>query len=226
MKRKVIVSILIIVMILALALSAAAYFMLQARMGLFSGRVEYVGQQPGAGDPQLVLRVEDEDIGQSGDLSTGSVVFPVLTNVQGYTTPVSTTDGPTTEWVTDWVDEAGNKPISAPKFVLKAEGGDVKDVRLKLIANGDVTASAAIQFGIATVTGDVAKAEFLNFAIGDLDAGYAETEPLSLGYLCEGEEVEIEISVWVNSEVYEKLGITETTGDFKVEAVFTADAET
>ena len=76
MKRKVIVSILIIVMILALALSAAAYFMLQARMGLFSGRVEYVGQQPGAGDPQLVLRVEDEDIGQSGDLSTGKGAKP------------------------------------------------------------------------------------------------------------------------------------------------------
>ena len=223
MKRKVIVPILIIVMILALAFSAAAYFMLQARMGLFSGHVEYVGQQPGAGDPQLVLRVEGEDIGQAGDLSEGSVAFPVLTNVQGYTTPVSTTDGPTTEWVTDWVDEAGNKPVSAPKFVLKAVGGDVKDVHLKLVANGDVTASAAIQFGIATVTGDVANAEFLNFVIGDINGGYAETEPLSLGYLCEGEEVEIEVSVWVKSEVYEKLGITETTGDLKIEAIFTAE---
>ena len=218
--KKTLTMTLALVLALVLAVTAAAaYFLLQARMTVFKGHIEMPNAQPG--DPKLVLEVDGEGIGETGDISGDSVSFPVLTNVVGTTS----IDAPT-----EWVDENGNVPVVAPKFVLTAEDGDVENVTYKVVASGDTSASAAMTFGITIVYYDDAKGvrttktEFANFGIGGED--FATTEPIPLGdaNVAEGEKVEIYISAWVDAEVYEKLGVG-PTGDFTIDVVFAAGAE-
>ena len=218
--KKTLTMTLALVLALVLAVTAAAaYFLLQARMTVFKGHIEMPNAQPG--DPKLVLEVDGEGIGETGDISGDSVSFPVLTNVVGTTS----IDAPT-----EWVDENGNVPVVAPKFVLTAEDGDVENVTYKVVASGDTSASAAMTFGITIVYYDDAKGvrttktEFANFGIGGED--FATTEPIPLGdaNVAEGEKVEIYISAWVDAEVYEKLGVG-PTGDFTIDVVFAAGEE-
>ena len=212
--------ILAVILALILAVTAvAAYSLLQARMTLFKGHIEMPNAQPG--DPKLVLEVDGESIGEVGDVSGDSVTFPVLTNVVGTTS----VDAPT-----EWVDENGNVPVVAPKFVLTADGGDIENVTYKVVASGDTAASAAMEFGITIVYYDDAKGvrttktEFANFGVGGED--FATTEPIPLGdaNVAEGEKVEIYISAWVDAEVYEKLGVG-STGDFTIDVIFAAGDE-
>lgn len=218
--KKTLTMTLALVLALVLAVTAAAaYFLLQARMTVFKGHIEMPNAQPG--DPKLVLEVDGEGIGETGDISGDSVSFPVLTNVVGTTS----IDAPT-----EWVDENGNVPVVAPKFVLTAEDGDVENVTYKVVASGDTSASAAMTFGITIVYYDDAKGvrttktEFANFGIGGED--FATTEPIPLGdaNVAEGEKVEIYISAWVDAEVYEKLGVG-STGDFTIDVIFAAGDE-
>lgn len=220
MKKRVVTLIIVFLVIFALAVSAAAYFLLQARVTLFKGHVEQVDYHPG--DAKLVLKVDGEDIGENGDLSSAeSVAFPILTNVIGHTS----VDGTTT-----WVDEeTGEVPLSAPKFVLTAENGDIENVKFKITLNGDTTASAAMQFGVGLVYYDEAKVikkmtnSFTEFAAGTPE--YAETVTIPLGdmTIAEGEEVEIYISAWVNADALEKIGAY-TDGDFTIDVTFFGEA--
>ncbi len=219
--KKMTIRVLAVILALVLAVTAAAaYFLLQAKMTVFKGHIEMPNAQPG--DPKLVLEVDGESIGETGDVSGDSVSFPVLTNVVGTTS----IDAPT-----EWVDENGNVPVAAPKFVLTADGGDVENVVYKIVANGDTSASAAMQFGVTIVYYDDAKGtrttktEFAEFGIGGSE-GFATTEPIPLGdaNVAEGEKVEIYISAWVNAEVYEKLGVG-STGDFTIDVIFAAGDE-
>ena len=208
-----------IVLIFALAATALAAYLLQARMTLFSGHIE----QPSGTKAKLVLKMDDENLGDTANIAGGSVVFPALTGVVGSTT----TDGPT-----EWADENGEKPLSAPKFTICAEKGDVEDVRLKIVANGSDmgnSGSEALVFGITIVYYDntagrrVTKTEFLNFCAGTPDMAETEAMPLGDAFLVDGEEAEIYISVWADAEVLEKLGTT-GTADFNIEAIFSASA--
>ena len=221
MKKKTLTMTLALVLALVLAVTtAAAYFLLQAKMTVFKGHIEMPNAQPG--DPKLVLEVDGESIGETGDVSGDSVSFPVLTNVVGTTS----IDAPT-----EWVDENGNVPVAAPKFVLTADGGDVENVVYKIVANGDTLASAAMVFGITIVYYDDAKGtrttktEFAEFGIGGSES-FATTESIPLGdaNVAEGEKIEIYISAWVNAEVYEKLGVG-STGDFTIDVIFAAGGE-
>lgn len=220
--KKMTIRVLAVILALVLAVTTvAAYFLLQAKMTVFKGHIiEMPNAQPG--DPKLVLEVDGESIGEAGDVSGDSVSFPVLTNVVGTTS----IDAPT-----EWVDENGNAPIMAPKFVLTADGGDVENVVYKIVQSGDTSASAAMRFGVTIVYYDDAKGtrttktEFAEFGIGGSE-GFATTEPIPLGdaNVAEGEKVEIYISAWVDAEVYEKLGVG-STGDFTIDVIFAAGEE-
>ncbi len=209
--------------ILALVLTTttvAAFFLLQAKMTVFKGHVEMPNAQ--SGDPKLVLEVDGESFGETGDVSGESVNFPILTNVVGETS---------TDAATVWVDENGNVPVSAPKFVLTADGGDVENVIYKIVVSGDTSAAAALRFGVTIVYYDdvnsvqTTKTEIAEFGIGG-DDGFATTEPIPLGdaNVAVGEKIEIYVSAWVDSEEWEKLDVG-STGDFTIDVIFAAGEE-
>ena len=217
MKKKALVTVLSIILILALGVvaMAAVYISQQARMSLFSGRIEQTVNQPN--DPKLVLKVEGENVGQDGNVSVyDAAVFPILTNVIGHTTVDDSTQ---------WEDENGKTPIAAPVFVLSADNGDIENVWFKIVGAGDMTASSAMRFGITTVYyseedgTEVTHTQIEEFVMGELERAESELAPLGDGNVAEGEEVRIYVSAWVDSYALAELG-EYGDGNFTIDIIF------
>ena len=221
MKKKVFVSVLSAFMIVALvfATMAAVYISRQARMTLFSGRIEQTTNNPN--DPKLVLKVEGESVGQDGNVSVyDAAVFPILTNVTGRTA---------FDDATVWTDKNGRMPIAAPTFVLSAENGNVDDVRFNIAGFGDMTASSAMRFGITTVyydeeTGtEVTRSQIEEFARGGPENAESMTVTLGDGTISEGEEVKVYVTAWVDSYTLAEIG-EYGNGNFIIDIVFSSGA--
>ncbi len=215
MKKKVVISILSVALIIALSVTVAAavYISQQARMRLFSGKIEQPSNQPN--DPKLILKVSDISVGQDGNVSVyDGATFPILTNVTGE---------PSTG-LTNWTDENGKQPISAPKFVLSAENGEVQDVYYKIVVNGN-TATSALRFGIDVRYYNEEEGCFVTRSgIKSIDFGSTTTsatmpELLGDGNVAVGENIEIYVSAWVDS--YDLAEIGEYDNDsFSIDIVF------
>lgn len=215
MKKKTFVTTIVatVVAMSIIVAAAAVYISSQARMGLFSGRIEQTTSKPD--DPKLILKVAGENVGQDGDVSVyNEAVFPVLTNV---------TSSPGYGFST-YADENGREPISAPHFILSAENGDVENVYYKIVVQGNDKIAEALRFGINTKYLD--ENGHYTYLSGTDSVSYhqIETQPRSVkansNVIVEGEEIEFSISAWVDSYALAKVGDYDENMSFSVEIVF------
>lgn len=213
-KRSFVITVVAIMVAMSIIVAAAAvYISSQARMGLFSGRIEQTTSKPD--DPKLILKVAGENVGQDGDVSVyNEAVFPVLTNVtSNYGYGFST-----------YTDENGREPISAPRFVLSAENGNVENVYYKIVVQGNDKIAEALRFGINTKYLD--ENGHYAYLSGTDSVSYhqTETQPRSVkadnDTIVEGEEIEFSISAWVDSYALAKVGDYDENMSFSVEIVF------
>lgn len=215
MKKNSLVTVLAVALVFALALSvlAAVYVSRQARMSLFSGRIEQTTTSPD--DPKLILKVSGESVGQDGDVSVDDeAIFPILGSVKD-----SSEYGPAR-----WSDENGLEPLSAPSFVLSAENGRVDNVYCKIVVNGNDRLAEALRFGIT--------AKYLDengnytYYTGTEAVAYrgCETIPRLIkadnGTVGEDEDVEFFISAWIDSYTLAKIGEYDAEMTFSVEIIF------
>ena len=215
MKKKTFVTTIVatVVAMSIIVAAAAVYISSQARMGLFSGRIEQTTSKPD--DPKLILKVAGENVGQDGDVSVyNEAVFPVLTNV---------TSSPDYGFST-YADENGREPISAPHFILSAENGDVENVYCKFVIHGNNKIAEALRFGICTkYLNDDGHYHYLS-GMDRVSYHQTETQPRSVkadnDTIAEGEEIEFSISAWVDSYALAEIGEYDEDMSFSVEIVF------
>lgn len=213
-KKSAIIPIITLVVSMSIIVAAAAvYISSQARMSLFSGRIEQPASKPD--DPKLVLKVSGQNLGQDGSVAAyNEAVFPILTNVisnYGY--------GPSV-----YLDEDGREPLSAPSFVLSAENGDVKNVYYKISVQGNDKIAEALKFGITIkYLDDNGHYSYLSH-IDSVAYHQTETTPLPLkserSDVLKGEDVEIFVSAWVDSYALAEVGDYDENMSFNVGIVF------
>lgn len=213
-KRSFVITVVAIMVAMSIIVAAAAvYISSQARMGLFSGRIEQTTSKPD--DPKLILKVAGENVGQDGDVSVyNETVFPVLTNViSNYGYGFST-----------YADENGREPISAPHFVLSTENGDVQNVYYKIVVQGNDKIAEALRFGVGIKYLDANGHYSYLSSIDEVDYNKTETAPAPVrsdnSTIAEGEEIEFAISAWVDSYALAKVGDYDENMSFSVEIVF------
>lgn len=218
-----------IAIILALSLSltafAAIYIAKQAKMTVFSGRIEQTTSTPT--DPKLVLKtIAGTNLGQTGNISTyGETTFPILSNVTGCT--IMNNEESTFE--TNWNDQDGKIPPTAQRFVLTAENGNLSDLSYEIIINGN-TATSALRFGVTyryfneelnTTVTCTRVDELLPSTTNTASSGKIE---LGDGNILENEEIIFEITAWVDADALTELGEYEND-IFNVEVVFSTPEE-
>lgn len=218
MKKKTIVFVsVVLALTMVITATAAIYISQQAKMTLFSGRIEQSTSQPN--DPKMVLRVSGENVGQDGNVSVyNEAVFPILTKVEGNSVALDPAV---------WTDENGRQPISAPGFVLSAENGEVNNVYYKIVVNGNTSVAEALRFGISIryyseeIANEAPSGEVMSSLIDSINPGKTSTEPMLLGdgNILEGEDVEIYISAWVDSYTLAEIGEYDDEG-FTIDIVF------
>lgn len=213
-KRSFVITVVAIMVAMSIIVAAAAvYISSQARMGLFSGRIEQTTSKPD--DPKLILKVAGENVGQDGDVSVyNEAVFPVLTNVtSNYGYGFST-----------YTDENGREPISAPHFVLSTENGDVQNVYYKIVVQGNDKIAEALRFGVGIKYLDTNGHYSYLSGIDEVDYNKTETAPAPVrsdnSTIAEGEEIEFAISAWVDSYALAEVGDYDENMSFNVEIVF------
>lgn len=215
-KRSTIVLAVTLAFVLALGTTAAVFLSQYARMTVFSGHIEQSASTPDA--PALVLKSHGIDVGQSANIATDDVEFPVLYDVS------SEFDS----GVTTWQAKDGKTPISAAAFALSAKNGEVQNVCYKIEISGDVSAASALRFGVTTsyfsdelaTTAYSSGIAYINSV--DVEHCYAESDLLPLGdsTIAEGEDVEICLYAWVDGYALADIG-EYFGGDFTVNIVFT-----
>lgn len=213
-KRSFVITVVAIMVAMSIIVAAAAvYISSQARMGLFSGRIEQTTSKPD--DPKLILKVAGENVGQDGDVSVyNEAVFPVLTNVtSNYGYGFST-----------YTDENGREPISAPHFVLSTENGDVQNVYYKIVVQGNDKIAEALRFGVGIKYLDANGHYSYLSGIDEVDYNKTEAAPAPVrsdnSTIAEGEEIEFAISAWVDSYALAEVGDYDENMSFNVEIVF------
>ena len=213
-KRSFVITVVAIMVAMSIIVAAAAvYISSQARMGLFSGRIEQTTSKPD--DPKLILKVAGENVGQDGDVSVyNEAVFPVLTNVtSNYGYGFST-----------YTDENGRGPISAPHFVLSTENGDVQNVYYKIVVQGNDKIAEALRFGVGIKYLDANGHYSYLSGIDEVDYNKTETTPAPVrsdnSTIAEGEEIEFAISAWVDSYALAEVGDYDENMSFNVEIMF------
>lgn len=212
-KRSFVITVIAMVVAMSIIVTAAAvYISSQARMALFSGRIEQSASKPD--DPKLILKVAGENVGQDGDVSDyNGAVFPILTNVtSSYGYDFST-----------YTDENDRKPINAPHFVLSAENGDVANVYYKLVVQGNDKIAEALRFGIDIKYPDTNGHYSYVSRMDSVNYRQTETSPVPVRFdnntVLKGEEFEFSISAWVDSYALAEVGDYDEKS-FSVEIVF------
>lgn len=219
----------LVAFVLALACSATAfaavYIAKQAKMSVFSGRIEQTSSS--ADDSKMVLKTTTGmDIGQRGNITQyDDAVFPILSNVTGCT--ILDNQGATFE--TRWNDEDGKAPPTAQRFVLAAENGDIDDVSYEIVVSGK-TPQAALRFGVTySYYSEEDNTIVTTTRVHDLQPStenLASSEKVTLGdgNILEGEEIVFEITVWADADTLAQLGEYENDV-FNVEVVFSTPEE-
>ena len=216
-KKSFIITIIALVVIMSVIVTAASvYFSKQARMNLFSGRIEQSGSKPD--DPKLVLKIAGESVGQDSSVSNyNEAIFPILTHIESASTAGKTV----------WKDESGREPLYAPTFMLSAENGEVKGVNYKIVIDGDTSAASALRFGIdvkyySEETGYKHSLSGVIYLDDTKNFKESTMEVLGDGNVKNGEDIEIRVCAWVDSYALADLGDYNADADFSVSIVFVA----
>lgn len=212
-----IICIILSIIITTTAVTAAVLYASQARVSFFTGHVENLGT---AEDSHLAIKYGGESLGSEVDISpSGAVVFPILSNVK-YTT---TYGKPST-----WISSEDKSPLQAPKFIVTSEGGESRNVNFRIVAHGSDPSRAALRFGVDIMyyADDIGQkvvrsgiTELSQTATGETIS--SDPLPLGDGNIAAGEEVTVYISVWVDKDALNKVGVY-PNDDISLEAVFTS----
>ena len=187
MKRSTVVT-LSVILVFALAISAlaAVYLLQQAKVGVFSGRID-LSRQAQDDESELVVKVDGVEVGHDYALSGyGENLFPVLTGV-------NTTLGRDGDIV--WEGNEG-APIASPTFAITAKNGSVSSLTYNIAITGNPSVVSALRFGVVTEYYDddlQTKVCHTEFARAD------ESLTVGDGNLAEGEEISVSVVAWVDA---------------------------
>lgn len=229
MSKKVITIVAIFLSTVLIAASAAAIaaYVSRANVGFLNCRVENLGtassDYPGGNTTTATLTVKTKDgtdLGSTADITPADTVvsLPILSEV----TPTVSLDYP--KQPGHWKSAEGRVPVDAPAFVISSKDGESTDVTFKIVAHGSDPARAALRFGINIkyYSEDLDQTLILN---GQMQLDYrsdsTSTILLGDGNILEGEEVEVYISVWIDKDALDEVGVY-TNDDLQLEAVVTA----
>lgn len=213
----VIICIVLSIIVATTAVAAAVLYVSRARVSFFTGHVENLGT---AEESHLVIKYDGESLGQEVDISpSGAVAFPILSNVK-YTTAYGK---PST-----WISSEDKSPLQAPKFIVTSEGSESHNVNFRIVAHGSDPSRAALRFGVDIMyyADDIGQkvvrsgiTELSQTATGETIS--SDPLPLGDGNIAAGEEVEVYISVWVDKDALNRVGVY-PNDDISLEAVFTS----
>lgn len=196
--------------------SAATLFQRQAGMRMFSGRIENIDSAT-TDEAHLVLAVGTHNMGSivegnEGDITSADNMFPVL--IDAYH-----------ERDNAWHDSTGKAALSAPIFSLFCEDGDITNVAMRIEVSGDLSATAALRFGVCIVHYAADRETMLRTDTASYEvAPNGMSETIAIGDMLEGETVEIYIATWVMASDFASCEYA--GGEISVEAVFFSEAET
>ena len=218
MKRKIVPALFtVLIMPTVITAAASVYYSMQARMRLFSGRIEQSSMNPT--DPKLFLKVAGEPVGQEGDVSVyNETTFPILANVeQKWTNGVAT-----------WVGADGKDPVCATDFVLSSENGKTNNVSYQIVVHGQSRAIPALRFGVSTsYFADDLKQKTVRAGIVYVNkSGMSEPQTLGDGNVAVGEDVKVSVCAWVDSMALAEIGEYDDSQSISVEIIFTAGGQT
>lgn len=227
MSKKVItiIAIILSVTLIATSVAAIAAYVSRANVGFLNCRVENLGtassDYPGGNITTATLTVKTKDgtdLGSTADITPDTVSLPILSEV----TPTVSLDYP--KQPGRWRSAEGRAPVDAPAFAISSKDGESTDVTFKIVAHGSDPARAALRFGINIkyYSEDLDQTLIRN---GQMQLDYrsdsTSTIPLGDGNILEGEEVEVYISVWIDKDALDEVGVY-TNDDLQLEAVVTA----
>lgn len=187
MKRSTVVTLsVILVFALAIGAVAAVYLLQQAKVGVFSGRID-LSRQTQDNESELVVKVDGVEVGHDYALSGyGENLFPVLTGVNA----VENHSGDVV-----WEGNEG-APIASPTFAITAKNGSVSNLTYNIAITGNPSVVSAMRFGVVTKYYDddlqtkVCRTEFAE-ANEDLTVGD--------GNLAEDEEISVSVVAWADA---------------------------